>query len=261
MNIEELSLHSKEIRKNILRLAYKAGKKGAHLAPSLSMAEIMTTLFCKVMDHDKDLFVLSKGHGGLCYYCAMKEAGLITEEQLNSFEDNGGYFPGQPSRAPGNQVQFSSGSLGMGLSYAAGLAWGAKKNQSDRQIYVLAGDGELNEGSNWEAAMFIPFNQLDNVTVVVDCNGMQSDGFSKDILSVDLPGLFKACKWDVVECNGHDIASLAEAFEKKCNAPKAVICHTVKGKGVSFMENDRTWHHNHLTEEQYQAALQEVEEA
>ena len=251
---------SKNIRKNILRLAYKAGNKGAHIAPSLSMVEIISVLFCQIMNHNKDKFVLSKGHGGLCYYCGMAEAGIITEEQLNTFEDNGGFFPGQPSRDSKNGVVFSSGSLGMGLSYSAGLAWAAKKRGLDDVIYTLIGDGELNEGSNWEAAMLIPYQGLNNVVAIVDNNGMQSDGFSKDILQMDLASAWRAFGWDVIECDGHNEKQLLEAFEKKTEKPKVIIAKTVKGKGVSFMENDRTWHHNHMTEEQYNKAIKEVEE-
>ena len=251
---------SKNIRKNILRLAYKAGNKGAHIAPSLSMVEIGSVLFSDVMRKDQDFFILSKGHGGLGYYTAMAEGGFITPEQLETFEDNGGQFPGQPSRSKENGIQFSSGSLGMGLSYGAGLAWEAKREGQDRNVYVYLGDGELNEGSNWEAAMFIPYKGLNNVTAIVDKNGMQSDGFSADILDVDLGKLFEACGWEVVECDGHDEEDIYRAFEKVTEKPKAIIAKTVKGKGVSFMENDRIWHHNHMNEEQYNAAIKEVEE-
>ena len=260
MSNKQMREKSGNMRKNVLRLAYKAGNKGAHIAPSLSMVEIMEVLFCEVMDHSKDLFVLSKGHGGLGYYCAMAEAGLISKEQLDTFEDNGGYFPGQPSRDEKNGIIFSSGSLGMGLSYAAGLAWAAKEKGEDRTIYTLIGDGELNEGSNWESAMLIPYKGLNNVVAIVDYNGMQSDGFSKDILQVDLASLWRACGWEVIECDGHDEEALLEAYNAQTDKPKAILAHTVKGKGVSFMENDRTWHHNHMSEEQYNDAIREVED-
>jgi transketolase len=254
ISINELHEKVQAMRLDILRLAHAAGNKGAHIAPSLSAVEIMAVLFTAVMDHSKDLFVLSKGHGGLCYYCAMYQAGLITHDQLDSFEENGGIFPGQPSRCPENGVCFSSGSLGLGLAYAAGLAL-----QRDRTIYTLLGDGELNEGSNWEAAMFASQQKLTNLVAIIDRNEMQSDGFSKDIMNIAPDKLFLAAGWSVVTCEGHHVESLLQAFQKdNYDMPKVIIAKTVKGKGVSFMENNREWHHSRLTDAQFVAATQEV---
>jgi transketolase len=206
--IRQLSLIAQAMRLDMLRLAHAAGRKGAHIAPSLSMTEIMAVLFTEVMDHKKDIFILSKGHGGLCYYCAMYQARLITLEQLNTFEDNGGIFPGQPSRCKENGIAFSSGSLGLGLSYSAGLAL-----NKERTIYTLIGDGELNEGTNWEAAMFASHQNLTNLIAIIDRNEMQSDGFSKDILKIAPDKLFDAVGWNVVACDGHNIGSLLKAFQ------------------------------------------------
>lgn len=258
-SISELKDISKEMRKEILRLTFETGNKGAHIAPSLSMVEIMSSLFCGVMDHEKDVFVLSKGHGGLCYYTALYMAKLITKEQLDTFEKNGGLFPGQPSRLGNPIISYSSGSLGMGLSYAAGLAWKDCKAGNQNKYYVLVGDGELNEGSNWESAMFIKQNAISNIIVIVDKNEMQSDGFSKDILNTDISALWKACGWEVIEADGHNEEELCEALLRDSDIPKVIVANTVKGKGISFMENDRTWHHNHLSEKQYLEALAEVD--
>lgn len=257
----ELNIAAKSMRLNILRLAAKAGAegKGAHIAPSLSMVEILAVLFMKII-RPQDVFILSKGHGGLAYYTALKEAGIITDEQLDSFENDGGDFPGQPSKKNENGIVFSSGSLGLGLSYACGLAVAAKKQCNDKKIYVLLGDGELNEGSNWEAVMFAKQQKLGNIVTVVDYNGMQSDGASKEILSVDLERVFISFGWQTQVCDGHSINELISAYNSpECGMPKVILAKTTKGKGVSFMENNNAWHHNRLNDEQYQNALKEVD--
>jgi transketolase len=251
------------MRLNILRLAVRAGAegKGAHIAPSLSMVEILAVLFTKVM-RPQDVFILSKGHGGLAYYTALREAGIITGEQLDSFEIDGGDFPGQPSKKVENGIVFSSGSLGMGLSYACGLAAAAKKQCNNKKIFVLLGDGELNEGSNWEAVMFAMQQKLGNIIAVVDYNGMQSDGVSAEILSVDLESVFNAFGWQTRICNGHSVNELSAAYDfPESEMPKVILAKTVKGKGVSFMENNNVWHHNRLNNEQYQNAISEADRA
>ncbi len=250
------------MRLDILRLAAEVGAegKGAHIAPSLSIVEILTVLFQRIICPD-DIFILSKGHAGLAYYVALKAAGIITEEQLNSFETDGGDFPGQPSKKLDNNIVFSSGSLGMGLTYACGLALASKKQGSDKKIYVLIGDGELNEGSNWESIMFARHQKLGNIVAIVDNNGMQSDGDSSEILSVNLESIFNSFDWNVRTCDGHSLGELEKAFDiNDYNTPNVVLAKTVKGSGVSFMENNITWHHNLLKNRWYQAARKEVED-
>lgn len=251
---------SKTMRLNVLRLAVQAGAegKGVHLAPSLSAVEILAALFMEVL-RPQDVFILSKGHGGLAYYTALREAGVISDEQLNSFEKDGGDFPGQPSKNTESGIVFSGGSLGMGLSYACGLAIAAKRQKSDSRIYVLLGDGELNEGANWEAVMFAKHRKLGNLTAIVDHNGMQSDGASAEILDVDIEGVFSSFGWYTRVCDGHSADDLAAALRfDKGELPTAVLAKTVKGKGVSFMENNNAWHHSRLNAEQYQNAIREV---
>ena len=258
--VRELSATAEAMRLNIIKLAGRAGAegKGTHIAPSLSIVEIMAVLYNHIMQQN-DVFVLSKGHGGLAYYAALMEAGVITESQLNAFETDGSDFPGQPSKNHGNGIVFSSGSLGMGLSYASGLALAAKKSGERKKVYVLLGDGELNEGSNWESVMFARQHKLDNLIAIVDCNGMQSDGRTIDILDVDLESAFISYGWQTRVCNGHIVEDLAAAFEfPETETPRIILAKTVKGKGVSFMENNNTWHHNRLNSEQYKAALMEV---
>lgn len=256
--IMQLKDVSKAMRLDILRLAYAAGRKGAHIAPSLSMVEIMAVLFVDVMDHERDLFVLSKGHGALCYYTAMHQAGLIGKDQLDTFEENGGEFSGQPSRSDRNRIAFSSGSLGMGLSYGAGRALAKKRSGDGGKVYVLIGDGELNEGSIWEAAMFSAQFGLNNLIAIVDKNNMQSDGCSKDIMRMDVQSIWRSFGWDAKTCDGHDASALRDALISESNRPRVLLAETVKGKGVSFMEHQRGWHHGHMTEAQYVEAMAEV---
>ena len=246
---------ARNIRRNVLLSAFKAGTNGAHLAPSLSCVEILTALYANILKTEDDgHFILSKGHAGPAFYAALYEAGLISQKDFASFEENGGDFPGQPSKNIEKHIEFSGGSLGMGLSYGIGLAISSNKN-----VFVLIGDGESNEGSVWEAAMFAGFNALSNLTVIVDFNGMQADGFSCDILSVDIQKMWEACGWEVAACDGHKTDEITQALLKEHKKPLVVIAKTVKGKGVSFMENNRDWHHARLTEKQKDAALAEVE--
>ena len=184
-------------RLDILKAALSAGKSGAHIAPSLSCVEICLALLMQYKE-DKDSIVLSKGHGALGYYAAMHQSGMITDEQFDSFEKNGGDFPGQPSRSLTNKIEYSSGSLGMGLSYALGVALAKKKTSGD--VYVVVGDGELNEGTNWEAAALASRYGLDNLIVVIDKNNLQSDGICEKIVGQSLNKLWLAYGWHVKEC-------------------------------------------------------------
>jgi transketolase len=257
--VNEIESAARQMRLAILRLVHAAGNKGAHVASPLSMVEIMASLLLGAMGRD-DIFILSKGHGGLCYYAALKEAGRISGEQLDTFERDGGDFPGQPVKHLENGIVYSGGSLGMGLPYACGLALASKRKKEHKRIYVLLGDGELNEGSNWEAAMFARHQGLDNLTAVIDHNGMQSDGAAREILDVDWQALFRAHGWRVSLCDGHAADSLLGALtiREEDGKPKAVIAETIKGKGVSFIENNAIWHHSRLTKEQYNDAVREV---
>ncbi len=245
------------VRADILSAALSAGKTGAHVAPSLSLVEIALAAL-REMDSEKDLFVLSKGHGALGYYAAMHQLGLITDEQFASFEVDGGEFPGQPSRSPENHVVYSGGSLGMGLSYGAGRVWA--ESLSGLRAYVVLGDGELNEGSIWETAALAGRLGLGGLIAIVDNNGLQSDGRCEDIMRVDYVNAFESFGWKVVRCDGHSIDDLARAFEEaSTDEPLAVIAATVKGKGVSFMENNNEWHHHELKQQQYDDAVAELE--
>lgn len=255
MMIDRITIEGRT-RVDILNAAYSAGKSGAHIAPSLSDVEICLSVLAD-FNEKEDSFILSKGHGALGYYAAMHQVGMISDDQFASFESNGGEFPGQPSRSSNNKIEYSSGSLGMGLPYALGVAL-AKKKSSGR-VFVIVGDGELNEGSNWEAAALASQYKLDNLIVIVDNNGLQSDGNCDDIVGQNLKKLWNACGWQVMECNGHSTSELKNVYvSDHVDKPLAVLAKTTKGKGVSFMENDNAWHHAVLKEDDYQKALQEI---
>ena len=267
--IKRCEIASLNMRKNIIHLAHQAGSNGSHIGPALSIVEIMAVLYLEILNinpsdpvwSSRDRFLLSKGHGALGYYVAMYEAGVISKDELYSYEVNGGFFPGQPSKNLSLGIEYSGGSLGLGLSYGAGIAIAAKRRNESFRTFVLMGDGEINEGSVWESVMFAKHNKLSNLTAIIDRNNMQSDGPSKDIINVDIEALWRGFGWEVVTCDGHNVKQLIEAFEQNnTDNPKVIIANTIKGKGISFMENSKEWHHNRLTDELYQKAHKELEE-
>jgi transketolase len=255
------------MRRNIIRLALHGGSNGVHIGPALSMVEIMACLFLDVLRRNgddtagiRDKFILSKGHGALCYYVALYEAGIINLEKLDTYENNGGDLPGQPVKNKEIGIDFSSGTLGLGLAYGAGLALGARKQGADCRVYVVMGDGELNEGSVWESAMFAAHVGLTNLVAIIDRNGMQSDGCTKDVMAIDIEAMWRSFGWEVIACDGHDIAQLLAALVGETNGkPRVVVANTVKGKGVSFMEGNNEWHHNRLTMDQFNRAVAELD--
>ena len=240
-----------QVRRHILDGALKAGSNGAHLAPSLSCVEILIAAF--EMTKDTGNVILSKGHAGLALYATMLEMGRMSREAFDTFEAEGGSFPGQPSKNMDAGIAYSSGSLGMLLSYACGRAL-----VSDARFFVVIGNGEANEGGIWESAMFAGSRGLGNLAVVVDDNRMQADGNSEEVLRCNAAGMFGAAGWDVVECDGHSVSAIMEALGRQGPRPLAVVAHTVKGKGVSFMENAKEWHHSRLSQAQYDKAVQEI---
>lgn len=241
-------------RQDILDAAKAAGKTGAHIAPSLSLVEILLGIF-SVYDQNKDVFILSKGHGALGYYAVMHQMQMITHEQFASFEQNGGEFPGQPSKSVYNHIEYSSGSLGMGLSYGVGRAW---KNKASK-VYTVMGDGEVNEGSVWEAAALAAQLHLNNVITVIDQNGLQSDGQCQDIINLNLKNIWEAYGWNVKICDGHSVSQIKETLIDTHNEkPTVILAKTIKGKGVSFMENNNEWHHHELDEAHHKSAVAEI---
>ena len=266
--IQNIGAMAKRMRKKALDLALSAGNNGAHLGSGLSIIEIMAVLYGGIMRFDpkdprwdgRDRFILSKGHGTLGYYTALAEAGLISFEELSTFEKNGGFLPGQPVMNLDKGIEFSSGSLGHGLSLGIGVALAGKKRDAGFRVYVLMGDGECNEGSVWEAAMAARHYKLSNLVAIIDANDMQSDGARCDIMGADYETMWRGCGWDVVVADGHDVGSLYETLRaaNRPDTPRVIIARTTKGKGVSFMEGNNEWHHNRLTQAQYDTATGEL---
>ena len=268
--ISLLKEHAKNIRVNSLKMANACGGN-AHLGGGLSLIEATTVLYGAVMNasnkglpyEQKDKFILSKGHGVLGFYATLAEFGVFEKELLNTFLADGSDLIAHPVMKPELGIEASSGSLGQGISMAVGLALAAKKKNYSYQTYVLCGNGESNEGSVWEACMSAVNFKLDNFTLFIDNNHLQSDGPSENVMDVSnkYADMLKALGFQVIEINGNDIEQVYDAFmaPHKLNTPKAIVGNTTKGNGVSFMENNNEWHHNRLTKDQLDAALVEVE--
>jgi transketolase len=257
------------MRRSIIDMAYDCGGN-AHLGGGLSIVEIMAVLYGAVMNFDpgcptnpdRDRFILSKGHGVLGYYAALSEAGVFPAGLLKTFQKNGTDLAAHPVMKPELGIESSNGSLGQGLSIAAGIALHAKLRGKNFNAYVLLGNGECNEGAVWEAVMSASQLKLGNIVAIIDDNGMQSDGQSDHIIDMrPIAEKFVSFGWSAATADGHDVASLYSAISRKEaeGRPKAVIARTVKGKGVSFMENSRDWHHNRLTQVLYEQASAEIE--
>jgi transketolase len=229
----------------------------------------MATLYGSVMNYDtknpfwenRDRFILSKGHGSLGYYTALAECGFFTIDELYTFEENGGFLPGQPVMNIEKGIECSSGSLGLGLSFGVGFALSAKKRNFNFKTYVLLGDGECNEGTVWEAAMSASHFNLNNLIAIIDDNKMQSDGNSTDVLNMrSFAEKWSSFGWEAVELDGHDVRALHESLTQyKGEKPLVIIANTVKGKGISFMEANIDWHHGQLTKSLYERAMNELE--
>jgi transketolase len=268
LTIKKIEHMAHRMRKNALGLALSAGTNGAHIGSGLSIIEITAVLYGGIMKIDqknprweeRDRFILSKGHGTLGYYTALAEAGLISSDELDSFEKNGGFLPGQPVMNMGKGIEFSSGSLGHGLSLGVGVALAGKRRGQNYKTFVLMGDGECNEGAVWEAAMAAKHYKLSNLVAIIDANDLQSDGTRECIMAADYEAIWKGFGWNVVIIDGHDIQSLYDTLgaTNRSEYPRVIIASTVKGKGVSFMEGNNEWHHNRLTQAQYDAAIIEL---
>lgn len=261
----DLIQKAKNIRKNIIDVM--GAKKSAHVGGSLSCVDILTVLYGTILENagkstdDRDRFILSKGHCALALYAALAEFGIITQDELASFTENGGDFPTHVVQNKEKGLEVSSGSLGMGLPFAIGTAIALKRKKINKKVYVLVGNGELNEGSNWESIMFAGSNGLNNIVLIVDDNKMQNDGESSAVLPVsDWGTKLKSFNWTVQSVDGHNTYELENSLKqaKSYDGPIAIIANTIKGKGISFMENVGSWHHSKMNEEQYLEAIKEV---
>ncbi len=261
----ELSAIANRLRAHSIRMVHQAN--ASHIGSCLSMAEIIACLYWRTLAIDpqrphwagRDRFILSKGHAAALLYAALAERGFISVNDLKSYCQDGSRLTGHAnSRVPG--VELSTGSLGHGLPVGCGIALAAKRDGLTHRVFVLLSDGELDEGSNWEAILFAPHHRLDNLQVIVDYNKIQSFGRVDDVLNLEpLADKFQAFGWSVREVDGHDTQQLADALEAITEEkPSAVIAHTTKGRGVSFMEDQLAWHYKSPTAEQAAAALAEL---
>ncbi|MEF9941712.1 MAG: transketolase [Lachnospiraceae bacterium] len=269
MNKLELMKTANEVRKGIVTAVYNA--KSGHPGGSLSASDIYTYLFFEEMNIDpkepkkldRDRFVLSKGHTAPGYYSTLAHRGFFPVEDLKTLRHVGSYLQGHPDMKHIPGVDMSSGSLGQGISAAVGMAISAKLSEDEYRVYTLLGDGEIQEGQVWEASMLAAHRKLDNLVVIVDNNGLQIDGAIEDVCSpYPIDKKFEAFNFHVINVDGHDMDALAAAFAEARNTkgqPTAIIAKTVKGKGVSFMENQASWHGAAPNDEQYAIAMADLE--
>lgn len=274
--VTSLEAMSKRMRLNGLDMAKATGDKGAHLGGSFSCIEILAVLYGAVLEynlHDpenpnRDRFLPSKNHCTLAHFPALYEAGFIKKEELLEFQKDGGRLTGYPKNLEVG-LEYSGGSLGQAIGVAIGMAISMREADILKKVFVLMGDGELNEGSVWESFMFAAHYKLDNLVVIVDRNHLSYDGDTEDVMSLEpLDEKLKSFNLNVIKCNGHDITDLLKAFASinssendRKGKPTVIIADTIKGKGVSFIENHREWHHHALTDEQYLSAKSEIENA
>ncbi|HKJ67435.1 MAG TPA: transketolase [bacterium] len=267
---KELEVKSILYRKKILESIKKANTE--HTAGSLSCIDILNVLYNKVLnvspetfrDPDRDRYIQSKGHSIEALYVVLADRGFIPESDLDTLAQYQSHYVGHPTRKV-NGIEQNTGALGHGLSVSVGLALGAKKDNASHRVFTLLGDGELTEGSNWEALLAGAHYNLDNLTAVVDYNTLQITGRITDVLKTDpLEEKFRAFGWAVRHVNGHNVAELSDVLLSvpfETGTPSIVIARTVKGKGITFMEDAREWHHKVPDDDQYRLAMQELDEA
>lgn len=267
--VKQLENLCRENRKNVLKMVYNA--QSGHIGGALSSTELITVLYHKCMNvvpkwtKDKDFakrdrFVLSKGHASSILYSVLAQLGFFPKDELMTFRILGSRLQGHPVPiCPG--IDVATGSLGQGLSIACGMAMGLKLDKNSAHVFCLMGDGELQEGSVWEAFMHCTHEKLDNIVAIIDRNKLQIDGCTENVKSLDpLDEKIKAFNWDVIDIDGHDICAIYDAIEnaKRNTKPTAIIANTIKGKGVSFMENNAGWHGKAPKKEDFEKAIAEL---
>lgn len=266
-NFEDIEQLALKIRKNAVNMTSAGGS--SHIGSILSIADILAVLYGSVMNYKadepkwkgRDRFILSKGHAGAGVYAALAESGFMPVEKLRTHYQDGSDLSGHVSHKGIPGVEFSTGSLGHGLPVATGMALAAKINRDKHNIYVLMSDGECDEGSNWEAALFAPHHKLDNLVVIIDRNKLQSIHSTEDTLGLEpFVDKWQAFGWNVVDVDGHDHEQLISACNSKMvGKPLCIMANTTKGKGISFMENQVLWHYRSPQGKEYEAAIKELE--
>jgi len=267
-SIEDLQGISRKLRRHVITMISTAGS--GHPGGSLSAADIVTALYFRIMRHDpanpkwpdRDRFILSKGHAAPVLYAALAECGYFPLDWLTTLRKTGTCLQGHTDSTLTPGVDMSAGSLGQGLSVGIGMALAARLDKKDYRTYVMLGDGECQEGQVWEAAMFAPNYKLDNLTAIVDYNGLQLDGFTKQIMDLEpFVEKWRSFKWEVVQIDGHDMRQVVDELQKSAQVkgkPVVIVARTVKGKGVSFMENNVDYHGKAPGKSEIETALREL---
>ena len=268
MEIKDMQLVAKEIRKDIIEMIYRA--KSGHAGGSLSITDIITVLYWKEMNVDpanpkmpnRDRFILSKGHAAPALYGALMEKGYVDKKYVTELRKYGSPLQGHPDMKKLNGVEMSTGSLGQGLSAGNGMALASRIDNNPFRVYVALGDGELQEGQIWEAAMTTAHYKLDNVVAIVDYNNLQIDGKVSDVMEVyPIADKFRAFNWHVIEIDGHNYEQIIAAFDEARTVkgkPTVIVAKTAKGKGVSFMENNGDYHGKAPSDDEYARAMEEL---
>ncbi|QCP59302.1 transketolase [Pantoea sp. SO10] len=270
-SVADLAAKARAVRRRIIQL--NAGSPaGGHTGADLSQVEILTALYFRILncapdrtnDPQRDIYIQSKGHAVGGYYCVLAEAGYFPTEWLPTYQHSDSHLPGHPVRQKTPGVELNTGALGHGLPVAVGIALAAKKDNSDRRIFVVTGDGELAEGSNWEAALVAAHYGLDNLVIINDKNKLQLAGHTRDIMNTDpLPEKWCAFGLEVSECNGNDMAAVVDAIEnlpRNSGKPQVIVAHTEKGFGISFIQGKPEWHHRVPKGEEIALALEELKD-
>ena len=248
---------SKNVRKKILISSFRA--KSAHIASSLSIVDLITVIYCNELKKKKNIFILSKGHACLAHYCLLNELKIISDKILNTYGENDSILMSHSShKVPG--VVFSTGSLGHGLPVSVGNALSNKIKKNKNKTFVVLSDGELNEGSNWEALLFASHHKLDNLVIIIDYNKIQSLDFVKNVIKVEpLNKKFLSFGAKVINCDGHNIKKLKSALLEKSSKPTVIVANTTKGKGIKFMENKVLWHYKSPNQKEVLDGLKQIE--
>ena len=262
--IEEIKRKCQEMKFKALEMALSTGSNGSHIGGAFSAMEIFATLYAvanikDMQDVRRDRIIVSKGHSVLAYYTALWKLGFIKEDDLFSFDKNGTNFHGHPHRNLSFGIEFSAGSLGLGISYATGVAIASKQKKLDNKIYVILGDGECNEGIVWEALMSISNFHLNNIVIIVDRNGYQLDGQTNEIMNLcSLEKKFDAFGFDVDVVNGHSVEELYDSFMKSSDTARVIVADTIKANGISFLMNNKIAHHCVLSPKKYEQAVEDI---
>lgn len=264
--LDKLTQRCYQMKLKALDMAFSTGAEGSHIGGAFSAMEILAVIYdiANVNDmssSNRDRIILSKGHAVLAYYTALWQKGFLTDEQLETFDKNGTLLHGHPHRNLELGMEFASGSLGLGLSYAVGVALACKKKGLDNRIFVILGDGECDEGIVWESLMSIRNYNLDNITLIVDQNHYQLDGPTEEVMNqYSLSDKFKAFGFTIQSVNGHDIDELYEVLLLR-DGYNVIIADTIKAHGISFLENNKMSHHTSLTMKKYQQAITDIKSA